>query len=107
MARRGQKRSRSGQVIPQANAAQTIRALHAKLVQLDIVLGAVIRIVGKDKVQAEVDQIASEISSETGTPSVVTAKQDPSEEEAVRQRAREAVDRIQHGEPAFWGHGCA
>lgn len=63
MAKRGQKRSRGGKVIPQANAAQSIRALHAKLVQLDIVLGAVIRIVGKDKVQAEVDTIAAEIES--------------------------------------------
>jgi hypothetical protein len=61
MGKRGQKRSRSGQVIPQANAAQTIRALHAKLTQFDIVLGAVIRIIGKDKVQAEVDKIVAEL----------------------------------------------
>lgn len=62
MARRGQKRSRRGQVIPQANAAQTIRALHAKLVQVDIVLGAVIRIVGTGRVQAEIDKITDEIN---------------------------------------------
>jgi hypothetical protein len=64
MGKRGQKRSRSGQVIPQANAAQTIRALHAKLTQLDIVLGAVIRIIGKKKVQVEVDKIVAELEAE-------------------------------------------
>jgi hypothetical protein len=64
MGKRGQKRSRSGQVIPQANAAQTIRALHAKLTQLDIVLGAVIRIIGKKKVQVEVDKIVVELEAE-------------------------------------------
>jgi hypothetical protein len=63
MARRGQKRGRSGQVILQANAAQTIRALHAKLIQLDIVLGAVTRIVGKEQVQAEVCKIVAEIET--------------------------------------------
>jgi hypothetical protein len=64
MGKRGQKRSRSGQVIPQANAAQTIRALHAKLTQLDIALGAVIRIIGKKKVQVEVDKIVAELEAE-------------------------------------------
>jgi hypothetical protein len=64
MGKRGQKQSRSGQVIPQANAAQTICALHAKLTQLDIALGAVIRIVGKKKVQVEVDKIVAELEAE-------------------------------------------